>query len=203
MQVPPPTARAAAAASGDPLGSSSGGARWPDSSSPACCWRSSARSCRPGSITCPRNTPSWGYFVGLIAGLVGSVWISPPLLARRGIGWTLAFACGLSSVGVRVSGVCLAAVFAVVARGRAGADRIGGGRSAHGDLSRHFADVPARSRGDHQSGGHLFGLGCLTVALLISGTFYIYTAAAIQAWIAVIPALFGWLYVQRSFASRR
>ncbi len=37
------------------------------------------------------------YFVGLIAGLLGSVWVSPPLLARKGIGWTLAFACGLSS----------------------------------------------------------------------------------------------------------
>ena len=50
--------------------------------------------------------------------------------------------------------------------------------------------------------GILFGLGCLTVALLISGTFYIYTAEAILAWIAVIPALFGWFYVRARFAPR-
>ena len=33
------------------------------------------------------------YFVGLIAGILASVWISPPLIERKGIGWTLAFAC--------------------------------------------------------------------------------------------------------------
>ena len=37
--------------------------------------------------------------------------------------------------------------------------------------------------------------------MLISGTFYLYTAAAIQVWIAVIPALFGWMYWTR--VSRR
>ncbi len=48
--------------------------------------------------------------------------------------------------------------------------------------------------------GVLFGLGCLTVALLISGTFYAYSAPAIQTWIAVIPGLFGWFYVRSRFA---
>src|SRR3977135_3611091 len=32
------------------------------------------------------------YFVGLIVGLVGSVWVSPRLLEKKGIGWTLACA---------------------------------------------------------------------------------------------------------------
>jgi MFS transporter, FHS family, glucose/mannose:H+ symporter len=41
----------------------------------------------------------------------------------------------------------------------------------------------------------------LTVALLVSGTFYVYTAPAIQTWIAVIPALFGWLFVRTRFDS--
>jgi fucose permease len=49
--------------------------------------------------------------------------------------------------------------------------------------------------------GILFGLGCLTVALLVSGTFYAYTAPAIQSWIAVIPALFGWMFVRTKFDS--
>ena len=47
--------------------------------------------------------------------------------------------------------------------------------------------------------GILFGSGCFTVAILISGTFYIYTAAAVQVWIAVIPALFGWMYWKTPF----
>src|SRR5262249_21360981 len=48
--------------------------------------------------------------------------------------------------------------------------------------------------------GILFGLGCLAVALLISGTFYMYTAATLQAWIAVIPAAFGWFYFKTQFS---
>ena len=47
--------------------------------------------------------------------------------------------------------------------------------------------------------GILFGAGCFTLAILISGTFYLYTAAAVQVWIAVIPALFGWMYRRTTF----
>src|SRR5262249_54051026 len=47
--------------------------------------------------------------------------------------------------------------------------------------------------------GILFGLGCLTVALLVSGAYYVYSAPAIQTWIAAIPALFGWLYIRSKF----
>jgi fucose permease len=50
--------------------------------------------------------------------------------------------------------------------------------------------------------GILFGLGCLTVALIVSGAFYAYTAAALQTWIAVIPATFGWIYVKTPYAQR-
>src|ERR1700712_4172189 len=36
------------------------------------------------------------YFAGLIAGLLSSVWIAPRLLEKKGIGWTLALACGVA-----------------------------------------------------------------------------------------------------------
>jgi MFS transporter, FHS family, glucose/mannose:H+ symporter len=157
--------------------------------------------------------PSWGhhvssdystiawYFVGMIAGLVGSVWIAPPLLAQRGIGWTLAFACGLSSAAF----VYLAFVsppFATLWR-VAGLAVIG---LAAGVLhTAIFHAISPMYRHDPAAtinlAGILFGLGCLTVALLISGTFYMYTAGAILAWIAVIPALFGWFYVRARFAA--
>jgi FHS family glucose/mannose:H+ symporter-like MFS transporter len=38
------------------------------------------------------------------------------------------------------------------------------------------------------------------VALLVSGTFYLYTAPAIQVWIATIPGLFGWYYLRARFS---
>jgi fucose permease len=50
--------------------------------------------------------------------------------------------------------------------------------------------------------GMLFGLGCFTVALLVSGTFYVYSAPTIQVWIAIIPGLFGWLYVRSRFTAQ-
>src|SRR4051812_6367175 len=36
------------------------------------------------------------YFLGLILGLVASVWISPRLLESKGVGWTLSIACALA-----------------------------------------------------------------------------------------------------------
>jgi MFS transporter, FHS family, glucose/mannose:H+ symporter len=156
--------------------------------------------------------PSWGhhvssdyltiawYFVGMIAGLVGSVWVSPPLLARRGIGWTLAFACGLSSAAFvylafvsppfspwwRVAGLAVIGLSAGVLH-----------TAIFHAISPMYRHDPAATI---NLSGILFGLGCLTVALLVSGTFYAYTAEAILAWIAVIPGLFGWFYVRARFA---
>lgn len=145
------------------------------------------------------STIAW-YFVGLIAGVLGSVWISPPLLARKGIGWTLSLACALSAVAFvylafvsppfspwwRVAGLALIGVSAGILH-----------TAIFHAISPMYRHDPAATI---NLAGILFGLGCLTVALLIAGTFYIYTAAAIQAWIAVIPALFGWLYVRARFA---
>ena len=50
-------------------------------------------------------------------------------------------------------------------------------------------------------GGMMFGLGCLSVALLVSGTFYAYSAPTIQVWIAIIPGLFGWMYLRTRFTA--
>jgi FHS family glucose/mannose:H+ symporter-like MFS transporter len=141
------------------------------------------------------------YFFGLIAGILASVWISPPLLERKGIGWTLAFACAAASCALlylafvsppfslwwRVAGMALVGCAAGILHT--------GIFSAISPMYRHdpLATV--------NLGGMLFGLGCLTVALLVSGTFYIYTAPTIQVWIAIIPALFGWMYVRSRFTA--
>jgi fucose permease len=140
------------------------------------------------------------YFVGLIAGILASVWISPPLLEKKGIGWTLAFACAAASSALlymafvsppfsfwwRVVGMALIGCSAGILHTAI--------FSAISPMYRHDPVATVNL------GGMLFGLGCFTVALLVSGTFYIYSAPTIQVWIAIIPGLFGWLYVRSRFA---
>jgi fucose permease len=140
------------------------------------------------------------YFVGLIAGILASVWISPPLLEKKGIGWTLAFACAAASSALlymafvsppfsfwwRVAGMALIGCSAGILHTAI--------FSAISPMYRHDPVATVNL------GGMLFGLGCFTVALLVSGTFYIYSAPTIQVWIAIIPGLFGWLYVRSRFA---
>ena len=158
--------------------------------------------------------PSWGhhlssdystigwYFFGLMAGILGSVWLSPPLLERKGIGWTLAFSCGTAAVALlylafvsppfsswwRVAGLALIGLSAGVLH-----------TAIFHAISPMYRHDPAATI---NLAGILFGLGCLTVALLVSGVYFIYTAPAIQTWIAVIPALFGWFYLRSNFSTQ-
>jgi MFS transporter, FHS family, glucose/mannose:H+ symporter len=139
------------------------------------------------------------YFIGLIAGIVSSVWASPPLLRRKGIGWTLAFACATASAGLlflafvsppysywwRIAGLAILGLAAGILH-----------TGIFHAISPMYRHDPAATI---NLGGICFGLGCLTVALLVSGTFYAYSAPAIQTWIAVIPGLFGWFYVRAKF----
>src|SRR5580693_3644764 len=141
------------------------------------------------------------YFVGLIAGILASVWVSPPLIENKGIGWTLAFACAAASTALlylafvsppfspwfRVAGMALVGCSAGILH-----------TAIFNAISPMYRHDPVATV---NLGGMLFGLGCLTVALLVSGTFYIYSAPTIQVWIAIIPALFGWLYVRTRFTA--
>jgi FHS family glucose/mannose:H+ symporter-like MFS transporter len=140
------------------------------------------------------------YFIGLIAGILGSVWVAPPLLARKGIGWTLAAAC----LGASVAFLYLAFVSPPLSPWL----RVGGmvliGLSAGLLHTAMFQAISPMYRHDPAAtvnlAGILFGLGCLVVALLISGTYYVYTGPTILVWLAVIPALAGWLYIRTPFA---
>jgi fucose permease len=48
-------------------------------------------------------------------------------------------------------------------------------------------------------GGVFFGLGCLTVTLLVAGTFYAYSVGVILALASFIPAAFAWIYARARF----
>jgi FHS family glucose/mannose:H+ symporter-like MFS transporter len=139
------------------------------------------------------------YYAGLIAGLVGSARLSPALLRRKGIGWTLALACLLAGSAFlylafvsppfspwwRVAGMAIVGFAAGLLH-----------TAIFHAISPMYRHDPAATV---NLAGILFGAGCFTLAILISGTFYLYTAAAVQVWIAVIPALFGWMYRRTQF----
>jgi len=142
------------------------------------------------------------YYAGLIAGLVGSARISPALLRSKGLGWTLALACGLAGAAFlylafvsppfspswRVAGMAVVGVAAGLLH-----------TAIFHAISPMYRHDPAATV---NLAGILFGSGCFALAILISGTFYLYTAAAVQVWIAVIPALFGWMYMRTPFPAQ-
>lgn len=142
------------------------------------------------------------YYAGLIAGLVGSSRISPALLRRKGVSWTLALACGLAGAAIlglafvsppfspwwRVAGMAVVGVAAGLLH-----------TAIFHAISPMYRHDPVATV---NLAGILFGSGCFTLAILISGTFYLYTAAAVQVWIAVIPALFGWMYWRTPFPAQ-
>src|ERR1035437_8005728 len=142
------------------------------------------------------------YFFGLIAGTLASVWISPPLIEKKGIGWTLAFACAAAASAL----LHLAFVSAPFSPWGRVAGMVFVGCSAGILHTAIFNAISPMYRHDPVAtvnlGGMLFGLGCFTVALLVSGTFYMYSAPAVQVWIAIIPALFGWMYVRSRFTAQ-
>jgi len=142
------------------------------------------------------------YYAGLIAGLIGAARISPALLRRKGLGWTLALACVLAGVAFLY--------LAFVSPPFSPWWRVGGmavlGFAAGLLHTAIFHAISPMYRHDPAAtvnlAGILFGLGCFSLAILISGTFYLYTAAAVQVWIAVIPAVFGWMYWRTPFPAQ-
>jgi FHS family glucose/mannose:H+ symporter-like MFS transporter len=139
------------------------------------------------------------YFVALSAGVVASVWAAPPLLSLKGIGWTLAFACLAASLAF----LYLALVSPPVTAWWRMPGIFVIGCSAgllHSAIFRAISPIYQHDpAGTVNLGGIFFGLGCLAVALLISSTFYAYTAASIQIWIAVITGFFAAGYARTRF----
>jgi len=200
MQVHSPEPTAAASSSGDPLGSSSARRAL------AGFFVSGVLLSFLGTILFSWQhhlTSQYGivglYYAGLIAGLVGSARLSPALLRRKGLGWTLALACGLAGAAFlylafvsppfspwwRVAGMAMVGFSAGLLH-----------TAIFHAISPMYRHDPAATV---NLAGILFGSGCFALAIVISGPFYLYTAAAVQVWIAVIPALFGWMYWKTPF----
>ena len=147
--------------------------------------------------------PAWGYhisgdyrtagnyFLALGLGVVLSIRVGQLLLPRRGIRFTLVFSCALAC-----GMFLLLAAFSppFPAWWRAGG-LLGIGFAAGLLHTAIFHAISPVYRQDPAATVNLagigFGLGCLVVSLLVSGTYYVYTVPSILIWIAVIPGMFA------------
>lgn len=139
------------------------------------------------------------YFVSLVVGIAASVRIAGPLIAKRGLAWSLSCAC---------AGACASLLYlAYVSPPYTGWWRLPGilviGWSA-GLLHRAmFQAISPIYRHDSAAtvnmAGILFGLGCFSVAFFVSRSFYTYTPAAIQIWLALVPGFFALAYARSQF----
>jgi FHS family glucose/mannose:H+ symporter-like MFS transporter len=158
--------------------------------------------------------PSWGhhlqsdywmiglYFVALIAGVLASAQLASPLMERKGLGWTFTCACAAATLALlylaffsppyaawwRLPGILLLGAAAGLLH-----------TAIFHAISPMYRHDPAATV---NLAGILFGLGCFTVAFVISRLFYSYTAAAIQIWIALIPAFFAVGYARSHCATQ-
>lgn len=140
------------------------------------------------------------YFATLVAGIVIAAWGSSRVIGKKGLGWTLTFACALASASLLLLAF-LSPPFSPWWR-LAGILPLG---FAAGLLhTAIFHTVSPLYRHDAAAtlnlAGIFFGCGCLAVAFLVSQTFYAYTAPAIQIWIATVPALFAIAFARTSVA---
>ena len=157
--------------------------------------------------------PAWGYhrdparfvavgnfFLSLAAGIVLAAVSSRPLMGKRGVTFQLVFACVLSCATL----VYLAAVSNFVSEtGRtlgllalgfaAGLLNVGLFQAVS---ERYHADAAASV----SRGGIWYGVGCLGVTLLVSGTFYI-SVPLILLLMATAPAAFACLYYRTRYLS--
>ncbi|MEZ5354813.1 MAG: MFS transporter [Bryobacteraceae bacterium] len=161
----------------------------------------------PGAIL-----PAWGYhlrddfgevgayFLALAAGLVASVRIGAFVLARRPVRDAFTFGSALAA-GAFLE-LAIASPPAHYAWRALGIVLIG---AAAGLINiAAFQALTSLYRRDQAAtvnmAGVLFGLGCLTTALIGSSTFYVYTVRSTLILVALIPAFAAGLYHRYSFA---
>ncbi len=159
--------------------------------------------------------PAWGYhlrsdysaaglhFLALALGIIASMGLSQRLLPQKGAQFMLVVASSVAAgsllflalmsppvaLGWRLVGV----LFVGASSGLVAAALFSG-------ITEIYEHDPAATA---NLAGLLFGLGSLVTALLVSGTFYIYTVPAILVFLAVVPAIFAGVYARAVFPVER
>jgi fucose permease len=159
--------------------------------------------------------PAWGYhlqsdysaaglhFLAMALGIMASMGLSQRLLPRKGAQFMLVVASTIAAgsllflaqmsppvaLGWRLLGV----LFVGASSGLVAAALFYG-------ITEIYEHDPAATA---NLAGLLFGLGSLVTALLVSGTFYMYTVPAILVFLAVVPAFFAGFYARAVFPVER
>lgn len=149
----------------------------------------------------PDFTAVGNYFLSLAVGIVAAAGLARRMMEQRSVAFLLVFSCALSCISL--------AYLALVPPPSSEWWRVGGllalGTGAgllnialfHALTGRFQADTAGTVNG----GGIWYGIGCLAATLLVAGTFYAYTVPSILIFMAVVPALFGGLYLRSSYAT--
>jgi fucose permease len=156
--------------------------------------------------------PAWGYhrdppdfaavgnyFLSFAAGIVAAAVFARRIMARRGLRFLLVSACTLSCLSLGYLAMVSPPAsqwWRVVGLLTLG---IGSGllnMALFYAISRCYqADSP----GTVNKGGLWYGLGCLAATAMVAGTFYAYTVPTILFLMALVPAIFGGVYLRSAY----
>lgn len=156
--------------------------------------------------------PAWGYhrdppdfaavgnyFLSLAAGIVAASLMARRIMTRRGLRFLLVSACTLS---------CLSLGYLAIVSPPAsqwwrvaGLLALGTGAGLL-NMALFYAISGAYqsdSAGTINKGGIWYGLGCLAATALVVGTFYAYSVPTILFLMALVPAIFGGIYIRSEY----
>ena len=157
--------------------------------------------------------PAWGYhrdppqfavvgnyFLCLAIGIVAAAIPARRIMARRGVAFLLTFSSGLACASLLY--LALLSTAASAWWRALGLLALGTGAGLlnmalfHAISRRYRSDAP----GTVNMGGVLYGVGCLLATMLVGGTYYAYSVAAILAPMALVPAIFAGLYAKATYS---
>jgi MFS family permease len=142
------------------------------------------------------------YFLSLTAGILVSLRLAQALLPSKGVGFVLMLGCTVACGAI----LFLAGVGPPVPAAWRMAGLAGIGVAAGLLQAAIFQAISPMYERDRAAtvnlAGMLLGGGCLAMALLVSGTFYVYTAPSILILVATIPGLFAIMYARTSYPAR-
>ena len=158
--------------------------------------------------------PAWGYhrdppdfaavgnyFLSLAAGITAASLMARRIMARRGLRFLLVSSCTLSCLALSYLGLVSPPAsqwwrdVGLLALGT------GAGLLNMGLFSSISRSYQTDSAGTVSKGGIWYGLGCLAATGLVVGTFYAYSVPTILFLMALVPAIFGGIYIRSSYGA--
>ena len=136
------------------------------------------------------------YFLSLNLGMLAAAGVSHILLPRKGVKFTLVLANALACAGFLFLALssppmpALWRLFGVLWIGFSAGLLNGGVFHAISPLYQHDRAATVNLA------GMLFGSGCLLTALLVAGTYYVYTVPSILILFAILPGFFAGMYAR-------